>query len=582
MDANQHTTSWTYDNMDRVATRTDPLLRPSEGFSYDVMGNLVSSTDRKGQVTSLSYDPLNRLTLAGYNTVVTGGVTSYESTTAYTYDAGNRMTQAVDSAGGTITDAYDDLDRLSSETTPQGSISYGYDLAGRRTSMTVAGQPQVTYTYDSADKLTQIAQGSTTVGFGYDDANRRSTLTLSNGVNISYSYDNNSRVTGITYNFGANLLGNLTYSYDSLGRRTQVGGSFSRTGFPGAVTSASYDAANELTTWNGTPISYDLNGNMQSDGTNTFAWNARNQVATLNGRNLQYDAYGRRIQNQLGTAFLYDGANAAQELAGGTATANLLSGGIDEWFSRSDSSGTVTPLQDALGSTIALVDASGNIATAYSYDPFGNTTSAELVSSNPSQYTGRENEGNGLYFYRARYYSPLLGRFINEDPLGFTGGDFDLYKYAADNPVNFIDPSGLTTTVYFWPSTGGIPGSRNFYYGHVSMSISGSNGSAYISWQPLATDNRGNGTVGFEHYDTIEHGVAWDTMVEGDRQPQVITIEGLDEKAMLAWWKQYKTDPRFSIVGRNCSTTVRKAFQKGGADTAWWGLAFPRSEYTEA
>jgi len=441
-DANQHTTSWTYDNMDRVQTRTDPLLR-TESFGYDLMANLVSSTDRKGQVTSLSYDPLNRLTLAGYNTMVNGGVTSYESTTAYTYDAGNRMTQAVDSAGGTITDAYDDLDRLSSETTPQGSISYGYDLAGRRTSMTVAGQPQVTYTYDNADRLTQIAQGATTVGFGYDNDNRRSTLTLSNGVNISYSYDNDSRVTGITYNFGANLLGNLTYSYDSLGRRTQVGGSFARTGFPTAVVSASYDAANELTNWNGTPISYDLNGNMQSDGTNIFTWNARNQVATLNGRNLQYDAYGRRIQNQPGTAFLYDGANAAQELSGGAVSANLLGGGIDEMFSRTDSSGTVMPLQDALASTIALVDGSGNIATSYAYDPFGNTTSSGLVSSNPSQYTGRENEGNGLYFYRARYYSPSLHRFISEDPLGFRAGDLNFYAYVGNSPTNFRDPTGL-------------------------------------------------------------------------------------------------------------------------------------------
>lgn len=441
-DANQHTTNWTYDNMDRVQTRTDPLLR-GESFSYDLMGNLVSSTDRKGQVTSLSYDPLNRLTLAGYNTVVNGGVTSYESTTAYTYDAGNRMTQAVDSAGGTITDAYDDLDRLSSETTPQGSISYGYDLAGRRTSMTVAGQPQVSYAYDNANRLTQIAQGTSTVSFGYDNDNRRATLTLSNGVNVAYSYDTDSRVTGITYNFGANLLGNLTYSYDSLGRRTQVGGSFARTGFPAAVVSASYDAANELTNWNGTPISYDLNGNMQSDGTNTFTWNARNQVATLNGRNLQYDAYGRRIQNQLGTAFLYDGANAAQELTAGTPTANLLSGGIDEMFSRTDSSGAFTPLQDALGSTIALVDGSGNLATQYSYDPFGNTTTSGLVSSNPSQYTGRENEGNGLYFYRARYYSPLLGRFTTEDPAK-DGPNY--YAYAADDPINFRDPLGLAST----------------------------------------------------------------------------------------------------------------------------------------
>ena len=121
-------TTWTYDNMDRVLTRTDPLLRAGE-LQLRSEGNLVSSTDRKSQVTSLTYDPLNRLKLVGYNTVVNAGVTSYESTVGYTYDAGNRMTQAVDSAGGTITEAYDNLDRLTSETTPQGQISYGYDLA---------------------------------------------------------------------------------------------------------------------------------------------------------------------------------------------------------------------------------------------------------------------------------------------------------------------------------------------------------------------------------------------------------------------------------------------------------------------
>jgi RHS repeat-associated protein len=437
-------TTWTYDNMDRILTRTDPLLR-LESFSYDLGGNLVSSTDRKNQVTSLTYDPLNRLKLIGYNTVVNAGVTSYESTVGYTYDAGNRMTQAVDSAGGTITEGYDNLDRLTSETTPQGQISYGYDLAGRRANMTVAGQPQVTYSYDDANRLTQIAQGTSTVGFSYDTANRRSTLTLSNGVNMSYTYDNDSRVTGITYKFNANTLGNLTYTYDSLGRRTQVGGSFAQTGLPGAVTSATYDAANELTNWNGTPVSYDLNGNMLSDGTNAFSWNARNQVATLNSVSLQYDGFGRRTKNLQNTSFLFDGANAVQELSGSTATANLTSGGIDEMFTRADASGAYTPLQDALGSTIALVDASGGLVTQYAYDPFGNTTVTGATNANNFQYTGRENEGNGLYFYRARYYSPVLGRFVNEDPLGFKGSGSNFYAYGFDNPINLVDPFGLST-----------------------------------------------------------------------------------------------------------------------------------------
>jgi RHS repeat-associated protein len=222
-----------------------------------------------------------------------------------------------------------------------------------------------------------------------------------------------------------------------------VAGSFAQTSLPGSISSATYDAANELTNWNGTAISYDLNGNMLSDGANTFSWNARNQVATLNSVSLQYDGFGRRTKNLQNTSFLFDGANAVQELSGSTPTANLISGGIDEVFKRADSTGTYTPLQDGLGSAVALVDASGNPVTQYSYDPFGNTSVSGATNSNAFQYTGRENEGNGLYFYRARYYSPVLGRFINEDPLGFAGSGSNFYAYVFDNPANLVDPSGL-------------------------------------------------------------------------------------------------------------------------------------------
>jgi RHS repeat-associated protein len=103
----------------------------------------------------------------------------------------------------------------------------------------------------------------------------------------------------------------------------------------------------------------------------------------------------------------------------------------------------VTPLADALGSVIGLVNSSGSVVTTYAYDPFGNTTIAGAASANPSQYAGRENEGNGLYFYRARYYSPVLARFINEDPLGLAGSGVNLYAYAWNNPSNFRDPFGL-------------------------------------------------------------------------------------------------------------------------------------------
>jgi len=550
-DARNHTTSWSYDNMDRVQTRTDPLNR-QESYTYDLDGNLLNHTDRKGQTSLFGYDALNRLIFVGYNAQVNGGSTTYESTISYSYDAGNRITQAVDSAGGTITEAYDALNRLTTETTPQGSVTYGYDNANRRTSMTVAGQPQVTYSYDNADRLTQIAQGTSTVGFSYDTANRCSTLTLGNGVNMSYTYDNDSRVTGITYKFNTNTLGNLTYSYDSLGRRTLVGGSFAQTGLPSSVTSATYDAANELTNWNGTAISYDSNGNMLSDPNgNTFSWNARDEVATLNGSALQYDAMGRRIKNAEGKSFLYDGENSTQELSGTIPTANIWIGGTDEFFQRTDSNGTVVPITDALGSVLGLADSNGNLTTQYSYDPFGNTTVSGAASGNPSQYTGRENEGNGIYFLRARYYSSLLGRFISEDPLGFEGGGFNFYAYAFDNPLNWVDPSGLDAVLTFWPNDA-------HGYGHIGIGVNSSQTSGFYSTnRPLCLitncDDPGR--------------VLNDPQDHPGITPQTFTIRTTpqQDQIMKGLIDQRRDHPgNYNLYGRNCTRFVEDVLKGAG------------------
>jgi RHS repeat-associated protein len=433
-----HITSYTYDLMDRRATRTDPLLR-HESYQYDLAGNLIQFTDRRGNVMKYSYDALNRRTFAGFG----ASGTSFESTISYSYDSVNRIISVTDSLSGTTTDAYDELDRPVLETTPQGSISYGYDLASRRTSLTVAGQTPVSYAYDNAGHPTQIAQGTSSVGVSYDNANRAVAITLPNGVTLSYAYDKNSRVTGMTYTLGSATVGNLTYSYDQLGRRTQVGGSFARTNLPQAIGSTTYDAANELTNWNGTTISYDSGGNMLTDGTNSFIWNARNLVTAINGTGLQYDSVGRRIKNPAGTSFLYDGLNSVEEIAGNAPTASMLTFGTDDLFQRVDNNGTMAVVTDALGSVIALVDTSGRIATSYTYDPFGNTTTAGIASTNPSQFTGRDNDSNGLYYFRARYYSPVYGRFISEDPLDFESGDVNLYAYAGDSPTNWNDPLGM-------------------------------------------------------------------------------------------------------------------------------------------
>jgi RHS repeat-associated protein len=444
-DALSHATSYGYDASDRVATRTDPLTHQAS-YAYDGNDNLTQTTDRKNQVTSRTYDPLDR------PKVVTFADTS---TITYTYDAGDRLTQIADSANGTITRAYDDLDRLTSETTPEGTVSYTYDAAGRRATMTVAGQTAVSYAYDNANRLTSITQGTAVVSFTYDDANRRSTLTYPNGIVATYGYDNANQLTSLSYALGQTTLGDLTYTYDAAGQRISVGGSWARTGLPSSLTSATYDAANRIASWGGTSFTYDSNGNLASDGLTSYAWNARNQLVGMSGgtsASFQYDGLRRRQSKTISgttTSFLYDALNLVQELSGSTPTANLLTGlGIDETFTRTDGSGTSALVVDALGSTLELADASGTLETHYSYEPFGATTTSGATSTNAQQYTGRENDGTGLYFNRARFYSPVLQRFISEDPLGMAGGS-NLFAYAGNIPTSFIDPLGLKPSPCF-------------------------------------------------------------------------------------------------------------------------------------
>jgi RHS repeat-associated protein len=450
---------------------------------------MTQFTDRKSQATAYTYDALNRRT----------GVTYADgSTTAYTYDAGNRLTQVVDSIAGTITRTYDGLNRLTSETTPQGSVSYTYDAAGRRTSMTVFGQPAVNYSYDNANRLLQITQGSSIVSFTYDAAGRRTRLTLPNGVLVEYGYDAASRLTSIVYKQnGTTVLGDLTYEYDRNGNRTKIGGSFARTGIPQGMGSTAYNAANHQTTFGDKTLTYDNNGNLTSivdaNGTTLYTWNVRNRLVGITGPSVNatfvYDGLGRREKKTINgnlTEFLFDKLNPIQETAGAIITANTLSGlKVDELFIRTDAAGTKNILTDALGNIIRLSDSTGAVQTEYTYEPFGNTTATGVTNSNPFQFTGRENDETGLQYYRARYYHPVLQRFLSEDPIltpltttqlgcEYEAGShsrwllptmishptqlssqlFNQYGYVQNQPLRFTDPSGMLYCEVFCAAAG--------------------------------------------------------------------------------------------------------------------------------
>ncbi len=357
------------------------------------------------------------------------------------------------------------------EVTALGTIDYAYDAIGRRTSMTVAGQPSVSYSYDSNSRLTGI---NTTINYAaagfslaYDALGRRTSLTLPNGVKTNYTYDNASHLLEMKHLSPlSSVLEALNYGYDATGNRTSMNRQSVTLPLRGAVTDTNYNEANQMLRYNASSdnVSYDENGNMtsmtNSCGVTNYTWDARNRLVGINGykpdcsaltASFKYDALGRRTEkaiNSVTTQYVYDGLDIVQEIENSVVTANYIRTlNIDEPLARIKADGTVRYYQtDALGSIVALTDETGTVKTTYSYDPFGAASITGEASDNPFQYTGRENDNNGLYYYRARYYSSELQRFISEDPIRLRGG-INFYRYVGNSPINYVDPLGLAKCI---------------------------------------------------------------------------------------------------------------------------------------
>ncbi len=356
---------------------------------------------------------------------------------------------------------------------------------------------RATHSLNRLTGLTNTNSGS--FGFGYDALGRRTSLTRPNGVNTSYSYDTLSRLLGVLHN-GGSLPGSANYTYDAAGNRltktavqeaspspvsvlsqysydpiyelTQavVNGSVAEGYTYDAVgnrltsagpTSYNYNPSNELTSTSAATYAYDNNGNTVSKtttaGTTSYTWDFENRLSgvTLPGTggtvNFKYDPFGRRIEKVAPTSgttvYAYDGANVTAELgAGGNLLAYYTQGvGTDQPLAITETGGTYYYDPDGLGSITSLTNGSGQLATSYVYDSFGNLTASTGTIANPFQYTGREFDSEtGLYSYRARYYDPNIGRFVGEDPIAFRGG-VNFYIYGLNNPINLTDPSGFKT-----------------------------------------------------------------------------------------------------------------------------------------
>jgi len=438
-----------YDLRNRLTRKTDAKNFDTV-YEYDGVGNVTRMTDRRGQVMEYAYDALNRVTQVS---------DADGRTTTYAYDLAGNLARIGDSESGELLMSYDVLNRLTEVVAPQGTVAYAYDAVGRRTSRTISGGDVTAYTYDKANRVKTVSLRGKTATYNYDATGRLTDRLLPNGMTVAYQYDAADRVTGMAYQKAdATPVETISYAYDPSGQRIEKAlgtGSVQETPFE-----AVYDEANRLTqiTLSGEvfSLSYDANGNLASkagpvSGTTSYIWNARNQLTSLSGpagtASFRYDAQGRRIEktvNGVSTGFLYDGAQAIAELKGSSLDTLYHTGlKIDEVLARYTSIGNKTLLTDALTSVVAQANDDETVANFYAYSPYGETTTLGPDEGNPLQYTGREDDGTGLYYYRARYYDPALKRFISTDPIGLAGGDVNLYQYVSGDPISFVDPFGF-------------------------------------------------------------------------------------------------------------------------------------------
>jgi RHS repeat-associated protein len=458
----------------------------AEAFSYGGQGNLTQWVNRRGEVIDYTYDSNHQLATYAY-------ANTPQVDFSYDYDAVGNLTAATD-ATGTIDLGYDNSDRLTDVTdTRDRQIEYRYDTVGHLTQLVYPDGYAVNYGYDEVGRLQSLTDGTgaTLVEYRYDAVGRLAREDKGNGTYTTYDYDAAGQVTAIVHYAPDDAINaSFVYTYDRLGRRTTM------TTLEGTW-EYGYDATGQLiavTTPEGRDITYDYDpaGNrnrVTDDGTATnYNTNALNQYTSVAGETYRYDADGNLIEPGNDTLYTYDDENRLIQVvtsegtwdyeydALGNRTASIYNGvrteylidptGLGNVLAEYDSDGNLiaryihglgleTRLDasnsthyydfDALGSTTGLTDATGDYLNTYRYLPFGEELAKTETIDNPFEYVGQwgvMDEANDLDFIRARFYSPVEGRFLNADPIGQAGG-INVYQYTTNDPINTLDLSGL-------------------------------------------------------------------------------------------------------------------------------------------